>query len=41
MSSTTMAEVVADQEGPLGYELRGAAVGSVIETPLPTWVLSA
>ncbi|MFI5932901.1 Type 1 glutamine amidotransferase-like domain-containing protein [Actinoplanes sp. NPDC051494] len=36
---TTMVEAVADKEGPLGYELKRAADGSVIETPLPTRVL--
>ncbi|MGK5679184.1 Type 1 glutamine amidotransferase-like domain-containing protein [Actinoplanes sp. URMC 104] len=36
---TTLAEVVADRPGPLGYELRRAADGSVTETPLPTRVL--
>ncbi|MEV6345824.1 peptidase E [Actinoplanes sp. NPDC051851] len=34
-----LAEVVADREGPLGYELKRAADGSVLETPLPTRVL--
>lgn len=36
---TRLAEVVADREGPIGYELRRAADGSVTETPLPTRVL--
>jgi peptidase E len=36
---TTLAEVVADQEGPLGYELKRAVDGTVSETPLPTRVL--
>ena len=36
---TGLAEVVADQHGPLGYELKRAAGGSVTETPLPTRVL--
>lgn len=36
---TELAEVVADREGPRGYELRRAADGSVVETPLPTRVL--
>jgi peptidase E len=36
---TELAEVVADQPGPLGYELRRAADGTVTETPLPTRVL--
>jgi peptidase E len=34
-----LAEVVADREGPQGYELKRAADGSVVETPLPTRVL--
>jgi peptidase E len=38
---TRLAEVVADIEGPQGYELKRAADGSVIETPLPTRVLSS
>ena len=37
---TRLAEVVADKEGPLGYELKRAADGSVTETPLPTRVLT-
>ena len=37
---TRLAEVVADRAGPLGYELKRAADGSVTETPLPTRVLS-
>jgi peptidase E len=37
---TTLAEVVADKDGPRGYELRRAADGSVTETPLPTRVLA-
>lgn len=37
--NTTLEEVVADREGPLGYELKRAADGSVTETPLPTRVL--
>jgi peptidase E len=36
---TTLTEVVADREGPRGYELKRAADGSVTETPLPTRVL--
>jgi peptidase E len=36
---TRLAEVVADRAGPLGYELKRAADGSVTETPLPTRVL--
>ncbi len=36
---TTLTEVVADREGPLGYELKRAADGSVTETALPTRVL--
>ncbi|GAA2548539.1 peptidase E [Winogradskya consettensis] len=36
---TRMAEAVADKEGPLAYELKRAADGSVTETPLPTRVL--
>ncbi|MEV6493092.1 peptidase E [Actinoplanes sp. NPDC051633] len=36
---TELAEVVADAEGPLGYELRRTADGKVTETPLPTRVL--
>jgi peptidase E len=35
-----LAEVVADRDGPRGYELKRAADGSVTETPLPTRVLS-
>jgi peptidase E len=38
---TALAEVVADKEGPLGYELKRAADGSVTETPLPTRLLPA
>jgi peptidase E len=38
---TTLAEVVADREGPLGYELRRNPDGTVTETPLPTRVLPA
>lgn len=37
---TRLAEVVADKDGPRGYELKRAADGSVTETPLPTRVLS-
>jgi peptidase E len=37
---TELAEVVADRPGPQGYELRRAADGSVLETPLPTRVLA-
>ncbi len=37
---TRLAEAVADREGPQGYELKRAADGSVVETPLPTRVLS-
>ncbi|MEV6597298.1 peptidase E [Actinoplanes sp. NPDC051346] len=36
---TRLAEVVADKDGPRGYELKRAADGSVTETPLPTRVL--
>jgi peptidase E len=36
---TKLAEVVADREGPRGYELKRAADGSTTETPLPTRVL--
>ncbi len=36
---TALAEVVADRPGPLGYELRRAADGSVVETALPTRLL--
>jgi peptidase E len=36
---TTLVEVVADRAGPRGYELRRAADGAVVETPLPTRVL--
>ena len=36
---TELAEVVADKEGPRGYELKRAADGSVTDTPLPTRVL--
>ncbi|KUL39924.1 Type 1 glutamine amidotransferase-like domain-containing protein [Actinoplanes awajinensis] len=35
----SLEEVVADREGPLGYELKRAADGSVVETPLPTRLL--
>ena len=37
---TSLVEVVADRPGPRGYELTRAADGSVVETPLPTRVLS-
>jgi peptidase E len=37
---TTLAEAVADREGPLGYSLKRAEGGEVVETPLPTRVLS-
>ncbi|BFU42389.1 Type 1 glutamine amidotransferase-like domain-containing protein [Krasilnikovia sp. MM14-A1004] len=37
---TRLAEVVADREGPRGYELKRAADGTVTETGLPTRVLS-
>ena len=37
---TRLAEVVADKPGPQGYELRRARDGSVVETPLPTRLLS-
>jgi len=37
---TRLVEVVADQEGPLGYELKRSADGTVTETPLPTRVLN-
>jgi peptidase E len=36
---TRLAEVVADKEGPKGYELKRAADGTVTETELPTRVL--
>jgi peptidase E len=36
---TRLAEVVADRQGPLGYELKRAADGTVTETVLPTRVL--
>jgi peptidase E len=36
---TSLVEVVADQPGPLGYELKRRPDGSVSETPLPTRVL--
>jgi peptidase E len=36
---TRLAEVVADKEGPLGYELKRAADGTVTETVLPTRLL--
>jgi peptidase E len=36
---TRLAEVVADRPGAQGYELRRAADGSVIETPLPARLL--
>ena len=36
---TELVEVVADHEGPLGYELKRAPDGTVTETPLPTRVL--
>ena len=36
---TEMVEVVADREGPQGYELQRAPDGTVTETPLPTRVL--
>jgi peptidase E len=38
---TELVEVVADREGPRGYELRRAADGTVTETPLPTRLLPA
>jgi peptidase E len=38
---TELVEVVADREGPQGYELRRAADGTVTETPLPTRLLPA
>jgi peptidase E len=37
---TELVEAVADREGPLGYEVKRAADGSVTETPLPTRVLT-
>jgi peptidase E len=37
---TSLKEVVADREDARGYELKRAADGSVVETPLPTRVLS-
>jgi peptidase E len=36
---TEMVEVVADRDGPRGYELKRAPDGTVTETPLPTRVL--
>jgi peptidase E len=36
---TRLTEVVADRRGPLGYELKRAPDGSVVETALPTRVL--
>ena len=36
---TRLDEVVADRSGPLGYELKRAADGTVTETALPTRVL--
>jgi peptidase E len=36
---TRLAEVVADKDGPKGYELKRAADGTVTETELPTRVL--
>jgi peptidase E len=36
---TELVEVVADHEGPQGYELKRAPDGTVTETPLPTRVL--
>ena len=36
---TELVEVVADREGPRGYELKRAPEGTVTETPLPTRVL--
>jgi peptidase E len=36
---TELVEVVADREGPRGYELKRAPDGTVTETPLPTRVL--
>jgi peptidase E len=36
---TELVEVVADSEGPQGYELKRAPDGTVTETPLPTRVL--
>ncbi|MDT5042164.1 MAG: hypothetical protein QOE51_3149 [Actinoplanes sp.] len=38
---TTLAEVVADQDGPLGYEVRRGPDGTVTETVLPTRILPA
>jgi hypothetical protein len=35
-----LVEVVADRDGPLGYELTRNPDGTVTETPLPTRVLS-
>nr|WP_239117502.1 peptidase E [Actinoplanes ferrugineus] len=35
-----LAEVVADRDGPKGYELKRAADGSVVETPLPIRTLT-
>ncbi|MET0275673.1 MAG: peptidase E [Acidimicrobiia bacterium] len=37
---TELVEVVADRDGPLGYELTRNPDGTVTETPLPTRVLS-
>jgi peptidase E len=37
---TELAEVVADREGPRGYEVKRAADGSIAETPLPARLLA-
>jgi hypothetical protein len=39
LSSPELVEVVADRQGPKGYELKRAPDGTVTETPLPTRVL--
>ncbi len=36
---TELAEVVADREGPRGYQVSRSADGAVVETALPTRVL--
>ncbi len=36
---TALTEAVADREGPRAYEVKRAADGSVLETPLPTRLL--
>jgi peptidase E len=37
---TSLSEAVADHQGPRGYELRRTPDGTVLETPLPTRVLT-